>query len=183
MLNFEQAKKELLYEKERLEIIISAQMELLKMMEKMDGKMYNKKIPDYIETNEKFRSYIWSSKYSATRRELSVKYRALHDEMKNQRPDFLRYSEYADSLFCDLRKNITDEEEKRFSYAKFRKRLLANIAENRQSLEAVKADLATGADRLREICMVMEYYRGIVRGFSSYIRYNHSNDFQIGYIY
>lgn len=181
MLNFEQAKLELLYEKERLEIIIKAQMELLEIMKPMDKKMYNKKITDYISSNEKYRSYIGGG-YNGERKELFIKIRNISEEMTAEEPKFRRYHEYDESLFNERKQDITDEEGKRFSYPKFRAKMLEDIARNRKSLAAVNTDLATGADRLREACMVMEYYKSIVRGFSGYIRSEHSSDFDVGYI-
>ena len=70
MLNFEQIKHELLYEKERLELIIEAQKDLLEIMKPMDKKMYNCRIPEHIEKAGKYRAYISDWSYDKKRKDI-----------------------------------------------------------------------------------------------------------------
>lgn len=166
MLNFEKMKATLTEEKTRLETIIEAQGKLLPLLQKMDKKIFNKKITDYInEGGEKWeiRAYI-ENRYD--RKEFVI----YHKKMPyNDNNIFDGYAEF----FCD---------EKRFSYEKFKALLTVGIARKRAELAAIEADLADGEKRAKEFNYVQEYYKSIVKTFSAHIRYKFHRDFEIGYI-
>jgi hypothetical protein len=165
MLDFEKMKAALESEKRRLETIIETQKKLLPYMEKMDKKIFNKKIVDYINEagNLPIRAYTHND---GERKQLVIYHKDLP----------YNYN----SLFWEIASKICDE--KRFSYEKFKAQLIININAKLSELEAIKADLADGEKRAKELNYVQEYYRKLVKGFSYYARNKYDYDFKIGWI-
>ena len=165
MLDFEKMKTSLEAEKKRLEIIIETQKKLLPYMEKMDKKIFNKKIVDYINEMDELpiRSYIHND---GERKQLVIYHKDLP----------YNYN----SLFWDFASTICDE--KRFSFEKFKAQITKNINSKLAELETIKADLADGEKRAAELNYVQEYYRKLVKGFSYYARNKFDYDFKIGWI-
>ena len=163
MLDFEKMKTSLEAEKKRLEIIIEFQKKIIPYMEKMDKKIFNKKIVDYINEMEEIRSYI-NTCYD--RKELVIYHQNLPYNYNN--------------IFWENKDNLCDE--KRFSFEKFKAQITKNMNSKLAELETIKADLADGEKRAKELNYVQEYYRKLVKGFSYFARNKYDYDFKIGWI-
>ncbi len=163
MLDFEKMKAGLLSEKKRLETMIETQRKIIPYMEKMDKKIFNKKIVDYINESDTVRAYIHGE---ADRKQLIIYHKELPYNYNNV---FWDYQE----KFCD---------EKRFSAEKFKAQLTRRIHDNMAELETIKADLADGEKRAIELNYVQEYYKKLAKGFSYYLRSKYEYDFKIGWI-
>jgi len=179
MLQFNEIKNELLRERARLEIIIKNQKEILEILKPMDGKMYNKKITDFVEKNDKFRAYISDATYSEKALTISLKNL---DSMLPKLENYRSHSYYENWIFEARKNRITDENEKRFSYEKFREVMLEKIQHNQEELAAINGDLAEGESRLAEMGKVLGYYKELAKTFSHYVRGNYSGKFEVGYI-
>jgi len=163
MLDFEKMKAALNSEKKRLEIIIKTQEKLISYMEKIDNKMFNKKIVDYLDEIEEIHAYIH---WNYDRKEMVIYHKDLPYNYNN--------------VFWSVQENICNE--KRFSYEKFKAELLKIMNNNLSDLAAIEADLADGEKRAHEIAYVKDYYKNLIKGFSHYIRRKFDRDFEIGWI-
>ena len=163
MLDYEKMKASLVGEKQRLETINQEAENLIPHMEGMDKKIFNKKIADHLNQLENVHAYI-NDRYG--RKELVIYH-------KN-----LPYS--YNTIFENYQEEIC--EEKRFSFEKFKAKMMHRINENKKDLTAIEADLADGERRAKEIEYVKDYYKILVKGFSHHIRGKFSRDFEIGWI-
>jgi len=178
MINPEDMKDALLYEKKRLEIIISAQTGLLETMKQFDGKMFNKKIPETLEEKRPcYRAYIYGD---GDRKQLVISFRDMN-ELHEMRKLYRHYDCNENNVIWEMKSAITDEEGKRFSYEKFKALLLKNINRKRAELSAINSDLADGETRLQEAAKIAEYYKQIVNSFSKFIVNEYRHNFQVTY--
>lgn len=170
---FEQMEMELQNEKRRMEIIIEAQEEILHSLDEFDGKVYNIRIVNALKEKfaDKYTVYIYGE-----RKELVIKLRQHTSEASR----LFNYNN--DTVFDELKRTITDEEEKRFDAKKFRAKLMTEIEDNRQRLSEIIDDLDNGEARLKEAEMVRGYYEKIVKGFSRFTQSRFDREFQITYI-
>ena len=163
MLDFEKMRAALLFEQKRLKIIIETQERLIPYMEKMDKKIFNKKIVDYLNEVDAIHAYIYNC---YDRKELVISHKDLP----------YNYN----TLFWNMQSDYCNE--KRFSFEKFKETMMKRIKSSRAELAAIEADLADGEKRAEEFNYVQQYYIQLAKGFSYFIRGKYEHDFKIGWI-
>ena len=166
---FDQIEAKLQAEKQRLEIIIEAQEEILHSLDVFDGKMYNVRIINALQEKfpDKYMVY-----FSGDRKELVISIRH-HNELFNYNNN---------TVFDRMKKTITDDDEKRFDAGKFRVAVMKDMEDNKQRLSEIIDDLENGEARLKEVEMVRKYYTEIVKKFSRFTQAEFDRQFQITYI-
>ena len=166
---FDQMEAKLQAEKQRLEIIIEAQEEILHSLDDFDGKMYNVRIVNALQ--EKFPDK-YTVYFSGDRKELVISIRH-HKGLFNYNNS---------TVFDKMRRTITDDDEKRFDAGKFRSAIMQDMKDNKQRLSEIADDLENGETRLKEVEMVRKYYTEIVKKFSRFTQAEFDRQFQITYI-
>lgn len=162
--------------KETLEFKISELQNLRQLMKQYDGKMFNCRIPEAINKNEKYIVSISKSSYS-NRKSFTIRLK------KYRLPELVQgwylneelFDEYADIEGKEIELN------RRFNFAAFDTFCKEKIQKYRQYLAQVEKDLLDGVQRLKEAEQVARYYQQLVKSFSEFSQSHYSRDFQQTY--